>query len=69
MFGVAPLEASLPQPVIQHLVPSVGSGTEKGRHTRFTYLRTGEGIEMKERSKMCTIEMGEEGNVGGLIKY
>ena len=56
MFGVAPPEASLPQPVIQHLVPSFGSGTEKRRLTRSTYLRTGEGIEMKERSEMWKTE-------------
>ena len=68
MFGVAPPEASLPQLVIQHWIPSVGSGTVKGRHTRCTYLRTGEGIEMKERSEMWKTE-GRGVKCGKADKY
>ena len=28
----------LPQPVIQHFVPSTGAGTDPGRHTKLTNL-------------------------------
>ena len=28
----------LPQPVIQHFVPSTGDGTDPGRHTKLTNL-------------------------------
>ena len=51
---MAPPEASLPQPVIQHLVPSVGALTASGRQTRFTRL-TNEKENLAESQKETAV--------------
>ena len=58
MSGVEPPEESVPQPVIQHFVPSVGADTELGRQARFTNLTKGKENLAREREKKELIIRG-----------